>query len=100
MYGAGEGNRTLDNSLEGCGFTTKLHPHVIKIFNFEFVYARVMPLQLLSLLRDGFTLRGNSQPIRQKYCSWLWFYHSPAHALYFVDKKYYIKVPITNQPFF
>ena len=24
--GAGEGNRTLDNSLEGCGFTTKLHP--------------------------------------------------------------------------
>ena len=27
MYGAGEGNRTLDNSLEGCGFTTKLHPH-------------------------------------------------------------------------
>ncbi len=27
QYGAGEGNRTLDNSLEGCGFTTKLHPH-------------------------------------------------------------------------
>ena len=27
IYGAGEGNRTLDNSLEGCGFTTKLHPH-------------------------------------------------------------------------
>ncbi len=26
IYGAGEGNRTLDNSLEGCGFTTKLHP--------------------------------------------------------------------------
>ena len=26
MYGAGEGNRTLINSLEGCGFTTKLHP--------------------------------------------------------------------------
>ena len=71
----------------GCGFTTKLHPHVIKIFNFEFVYARVMPLQLLSLLRDGFTLRGNSQPIRQKYCSWLWFYHSPAHALYFCWTK-------------
>ena len=26
IYGAGEGNRTLINSLEGCGFTTKLHP--------------------------------------------------------------------------
>ena len=25
--GAGEENRTPDNSLEGCGFTTKLHPH-------------------------------------------------------------------------
>ena len=23
---AGEENRTPDNSLEGCGFTTKLHP--------------------------------------------------------------------------
>ena len=28
LYGAGEGNRTLINSLEGCGFTTKLHPHI------------------------------------------------------------------------
>ena len=28
INGAGEGNRTLDNSLEGCGFTTKLHPHI------------------------------------------------------------------------
>ena len=28
IYGAGEGNRTLINSLEGCGFTTKLHPHI------------------------------------------------------------------------
>ena len=26
IIGAGEGNRTLINSLEGCGFTTKLHP--------------------------------------------------------------------------
>ena len=26
-YGAGEGNRTLVTSLEGWGFTTKLHPH-------------------------------------------------------------------------
>ncbi len=26
MYGAGDGNRTHDNSLEGCSFTTKLHP--------------------------------------------------------------------------
>ena len=26
--GAGEGNRTLIISLEGCGFTTKLHPHI------------------------------------------------------------------------
>src|SRR5690606_1388797 len=25
-HGAGDGNRTHDNSLEGCGFTTKLHP--------------------------------------------------------------------------
>ena len=25
--GAGEGNRTLITSLEGWGFTTKLHPH-------------------------------------------------------------------------
>ncbi len=24
---AGEENRTPDNSLEGCSFTTKLHPH-------------------------------------------------------------------------
>ena len=24
---AGDENRTRDNSLEGCGFTTKLHPH-------------------------------------------------------------------------
>ena len=24
---AGNENRTRDNSLEGCGFTTKLHPH-------------------------------------------------------------------------
>ena len=28
--GAGDGNRTHDNSLEGCGFTTKLHPQYIK----------------------------------------------------------------------
>ena len=26
---AGDENRTRDNSLEGCGFTTKLHPHII-----------------------------------------------------------------------
>ena len=26
-YGADGGNRTRNNSLEGCGFTTKLHPH-------------------------------------------------------------------------
>ena len=41
MYGAGEGNRTLDNSLEGCGFTTKLHPHnnIIMIF---IVYTHVI----------------------------------------------------------
>ena len=25
---AGEENRTPDNSLEGCSFTTKLHPHI------------------------------------------------------------------------
>ena len=31
MYGAGDGNRTHDNSLEGCSFTTKLHPRVIII---------------------------------------------------------------------
>ena len=24
---AGDENRTRDNSLEGCSFTTKLHPH-------------------------------------------------------------------------
>ena len=28
-FGAGDGNRTHDNSLEGCSFTTKLHPHNI-----------------------------------------------------------------------
>ena len=28
-YGAGEGNRTLVTSLEGWGFTTKLHPQNI-----------------------------------------------------------------------
>ena len=28
MYGAGDGNRTHNNSLEGCGFTTKLHPQI------------------------------------------------------------------------
>ena len=27
FFGAGEGNRTLIISLEGWGFTTKLHPH-------------------------------------------------------------------------
>ena len=27
---AGEEDRTPDNSLEGCSFTTKLHPHSIK----------------------------------------------------------------------
>ena len=27
---AGDENRTRDNSLEGCSFTTKLHPHFIK----------------------------------------------------------------------
>ena len=26
MFKAGDENRTRDNSLEGCGFTTKLHP--------------------------------------------------------------------------
>jgi hypothetical protein len=26
--GAGDGNRTHDNSLEGCGFTIKLHPQI------------------------------------------------------------------------
>ena len=26
---AGDENRTRDNSLEGCGFTTKLHPQLI-----------------------------------------------------------------------
>ena len=25
---AGDENRTRDNSLEGCSFTTKLHPHI------------------------------------------------------------------------
>ena len=25
---AGDENRTRDNSLEGCGFTTKLHPQI------------------------------------------------------------------------
>jgi hypothetical protein len=30
IYGAGDGNRTHDNSLEGCSFTTKLHPHNYK----------------------------------------------------------------------
>ncbi len=35
MFGAGDENRTHDNSLEGCGFTIKLHPHMklIKIKN-------------------------------------------------------------------
>ena len=27
MFKAGDENRTRDNSLEGCSFTTKLHPH-------------------------------------------------------------------------
>ena len=26
---AGDENRTRDNSLEGCSFTTKLHPHLL-----------------------------------------------------------------------
>ena len=26
MFKAGDENRTRDNSLEGCSFTTKLHP--------------------------------------------------------------------------
>ena len=28
---AGDENRTRDNSLEGCGFTTELYPHNIKL---------------------------------------------------------------------
>ena len=28
-FKAGDENRTRDNSLEGCSFTTKLHPHSI-----------------------------------------------------------------------
>ena len=27
LFKAGDENRTRDNSLEGCSFTTKLHPH-------------------------------------------------------------------------
>ena len=30
MFKAGDENRTRDNSLEGCSFTTKLHPLIIK----------------------------------------------------------------------
>lgn len=32
LYGAGDGNRTHNISLEGWGFTTKLHPHFIRTF--------------------------------------------------------------------
>ena len=28
-YKAGDENRTRDNSLEGCSFTTKLHPQIV-----------------------------------------------------------------------
>ena len=31
-HGAGEENRTLDQSLEGSCFTTKLHPHILFLF--------------------------------------------------------------------
>ena len=30
MFKAGDENRTRDNSLEGCSFTTKLHPHYLE----------------------------------------------------------------------
>jgi hypothetical protein len=32
LFEAGDGNRTHNNSLEGCGFTTKLHPQIAAIF--------------------------------------------------------------------
>ena len=32
-FKAGDENRTRDNSLEGCSFTTKLHPHSIILKN-------------------------------------------------------------------
>ena len=31
MYGAGDGNRTHDISLEGWSFTIKLHPHYLNL---------------------------------------------------------------------
>ena len=31
-FGADDENRTHNNSLEGCGFTTKLHPHITALF--------------------------------------------------------------------
>ena len=33
--GADEGNRTLDIDLEGQGFTTKLHPHMVLVVGLE-----------------------------------------------------------------
>ena len=32
---AGDENRTRDNSLEGCSFTTKLHPHIMGVNGIE-----------------------------------------------------------------
>ncbi len=39
-HGAGEENRTLDQSLEGSCFTTKLHPHILFLFLLDILSTR------------------------------------------------------------
>ncbi len=47
---AGDENRTHDNSLEGCSFTTKLHPHSLE----QVVLATFNILSLLRVFGKGF----------------------------------------------
>ena len=48
-FGAGDGNRTHNISLEGWSFTTKLHPHkfyfgiIAQHFNFGNIFLNFLP---------------------------------------------------------
>ena len=46
---AGDENRTRDNSLEGCGFTTKLHPQIFLGWRGTESNCRHMELQSIAL---------------------------------------------------
>ena len=49
MFKAGDENRTRDNSLEGCSFTTKLHPLINTKWRETESNRRHMELQSIAL---------------------------------------------------